>query len=108
MTRRRQRIQPRIYLNGARPAKPTANLRLQGVAAALGTLARDHREPDLAAMVLDSLGLTITGYGKDSNRILTQWRLKDCWAGGSKASRRLEQQHRDAPTAARVAASTPF
>jgi acetyl esterase/lipase len=30
------------------------------VAAALGTLARDHRQPDLALMVLDSLGLTIT------------------------------------------------
>jgi hypothetical protein len=56
---RRHRIRPRIYPNGARPANPTANLRLQGVAAALGTLARDHMEPDLAAMVLDSLGLAV-------------------------------------------------
>jgi hypothetical protein len=56
---RRRRIRPRFYLNGARPANPTANLRLQGVAAALATLARDHRQPDLAAMVLDSLGLSI-------------------------------------------------
>ena len=36
-----------------------ANLRLQGIAAALGKLARTHMEPDLALIVLDSLGLTI-------------------------------------------------
>jgi hypothetical protein len=36
-----------------------ANLRLQGIAAALGELARTHMEPDLAVMVLHSLGLTI-------------------------------------------------
>ena len=36
-----------------------ANLRLQGIAAALGELARTHMEPDLALIVLDSLGLTI-------------------------------------------------
>jgi hypothetical protein len=54
----RKRIRPRIYATRPRPANPTANLRLQGVAAALGTLARDHREPDLAVMVLDSLSLT--------------------------------------------------
>jgi len=35
------------------------NHRLQGIAAALGELAGAHMEPDLAAMVLDSLGLTI-------------------------------------------------
>jgi hypothetical protein len=56
---RRHRIRPRIYINGARPANPTANLRLQGIAAALGTLARDHMEPHLAAMVLSSLGVTV-------------------------------------------------
>ncbi|MER9191220.1 hypothetical protein [Mesorhizobium australicum] len=32
---------------------------LQGVTAALGTLARDHEKPELAAMVLDSLGITL-------------------------------------------------
>jgi hypothetical protein len=36
-----------------------ANLRLQGIAAALGELARTHMEPDLAASVLHSLGLTV-------------------------------------------------
>jgi hypothetical protein len=35
------------------------NHRLQGIAAALGELAGAHMEPELAAMVLDSLGLTI-------------------------------------------------
>jgi len=34
-------------------------LRLQGIAAACAVLARDHGEPDDAAMVLDSLGLTL-------------------------------------------------
>jgi hypothetical protein len=29
------------------------------IAAALATLSREHMEPDLAAMVLDSLGLTV-------------------------------------------------
>lgn len=57
--RRRHRIRPRLYPTGARPANPTANLRLQGIAVTLGTLARDHMEPDLAAMVLDSLGVTL-------------------------------------------------
>jgi hypothetical protein len=56
---RRRRIRPRVYLNGARPANPTANLRLQGIAAALSTLARNHMKFDLAAMVHDSLGLTV-------------------------------------------------
>jgi hypothetical protein len=36
-----------------------ANLRLQGIAAARGELARTHMVPDLALIVLDSLGLTI-------------------------------------------------
>jgi hypothetical protein len=36
-----------------------ADARLQGIAAACAVLARDHGEPDDAAMVLDSLGLTI-------------------------------------------------
>ena len=46
------------------------------------------------------------GYGKDPDGILTQWRLRGCWAGGSNASGRLEQQSWDMPTAAHVAAST--
>src|ERR1700748_894734 len=33
------------------------------------------------------------GHGKDSGEILTQWRLRDCWAGGG----RLERHRRDAP-----------
>jgi hypothetical protein len=37
-----------------------AKLRLQGIAAALGELSRTHMEPDLATMVLQSLGLSIT------------------------------------------------
>jgi hypothetical protein len=45
--------------NRARHAKRVVNLRLQGIAAALGELAGAHRESDLAAMVLDSLGLTV-------------------------------------------------
>jgi hypothetical protein len=56
---RRSRIRPRVYVRQPHPANPSTDLRLQGVAAALGTLARDHRQPDLAAMVLDSLGLTL-------------------------------------------------
>ena len=55
---RRRRIRPRLYLN-APPANPTANLRPQGVAAALGNLAREQQEPDLAAMVLADLGLPL-------------------------------------------------
>src|ERR1700751_1579184 len=56
---RRRRIRPRLYGPHPRPANPSTDLRLHGVAAALGSLARDHRQPDLAAMVLDSLGLTL-------------------------------------------------
>jgi hypothetical protein len=37
-----------------------ASLRLQGIAAALGELSRTHMEPDLAAMVLESLGLSVS------------------------------------------------
>jgi hypothetical protein len=43
----------------ASPPRPPTNYRLQGIAAALGALAREHMEPHLAAMVLDSLGLTL-------------------------------------------------
>jgi hypothetical protein len=56
---RRRRIRPRIYARRPRPANPTAHLRLQGIAAALGELARTHREPRLAAMVMQSLGVSI-------------------------------------------------
>ena len=56
---RRHRIRPRLYPTSARPANPTANLRLQGIAVALDTLARDQMEPDLAAMVLDSFGVRL-------------------------------------------------
>ena len=45
--------------SAASPPRPPTNYRLQGIAAALGALAREHMEPDLAAMVLDSLGLTV-------------------------------------------------
>jgi hypothetical protein len=54
-----RRIRPRIYATRPRPANPSTNLRLQGIAAALAVLARNHRQPDLAAMVLDSLGITL-------------------------------------------------
>lgn len=43
---------------------------LQGVTAALGTLARDYEKPELAAIVLDSLGITLADLqsaGADSN-----------------------------------------
>jgi hypothetical protein len=60
MPRRRNLKRPRLTRpNRARHAKRVANLRLQGIAAALGELAGEHREPDLAAMVLQSLGLTV-------------------------------------------------
>jgi hypothetical protein len=42
------------------PANPTTNLRLQGAAAALGNLASAQTHPDLAAIVLDSLVITVT------------------------------------------------
>jgi hypothetical protein len=58
MTQRR-RIRPRIYATRRRPANPTVNLRLQGIAAALGNLAGAQMQPDLAAIILDSLGVTV-------------------------------------------------
>ena len=36
------------------------NLRLQGIACAPAELARAHMEPDLAHMVLDSLGISVS------------------------------------------------
>jgi hypothetical protein len=45
--------------NPHRPANPTVNLRLQGIAAALGNLAGAQMQPDLAAIILDSLGVTV-------------------------------------------------
>ena len=48
-----------------------AKLRLQGIAAALGVLARDHMEPDLADMVLGSLDLTVADL-KDA-LVVPQW-----------------------------------
>jgi hypothetical protein len=48
-----------IPATAAPPPRPPTSYRLQGIAAALGALAREQMEPDLAAMVLDSLGLTI-------------------------------------------------
>ena len=47
-----------MYANRARQTRVPI-LRLQGVAAALGTLAAITGQPALAAMVLDSLGLTL-------------------------------------------------
>jgi hypothetical protein len=62
---RRRTIPPRLTRpNRARHAQRVANLRLQGIAAALGELASEHKEPDLAAMVLDSLGLTVADLTK--------------------------------------------
>lgn len=59
MTRRRQ-IRPRLTRpNRARHAQRVANLRLQGIAAALAELSRAHMEPNLAAMVMDSLGVSV-------------------------------------------------
>jgi hypothetical protein len=49
----RRQIRSRLYLNGTRPTNPTAYLRLQGIAPALDTVARDHMEPDLPAAVLE-------------------------------------------------------
>ena len=37
----------------------TGDARLQGIACALGELAETHGQPDLAKVVLQSLGLTI-------------------------------------------------
>jgi hypothetical protein len=60
MPRRRNLLRPCLSRpNRARHARRVANLRLQGIAAALAELARAHMEPDLATMVLDSLGLTV-------------------------------------------------
>lgn len=59
LTIKRRRVRPRTYLTRSRPANPTTNLRLQGVAAALGILAGPHMEPELAAIVLDDLGITV-------------------------------------------------
>jgi len=47
-----------------RPRRRIENLRLQGIAAALGELSRAHMEPDLAAMVLESLGLSVSDLKK--------------------------------------------
>ena len=57
--KRSRRIRPRVYATRPRPANPTTNLRLQGIAAALATLAREHSEPDFAMMVLTSMDLSI-------------------------------------------------
>jgi hypothetical protein len=60
MPRRRSLSRPSIPRpNRVRHARRVANLRLQGIATALGELASTHSEPDLAAMVLDTLGLSI-------------------------------------------------
>jgi hypothetical protein len=58
MTQHR-RIRPGIYATRPHPANPTTNLRLQGIAAALGNLAGAQMEPDLAKIVLHSLGITV-------------------------------------------------
>ena len=57
-----------IPATAAPPPRPPTSYRLQGIAAALGALAREQMEPDLAAMVLDSLGLTIADLERASNR----------------------------------------
>ena len=55
--RRRAPSLPR--LRSRTTARRIANLRLQGVACAVGELASAHMEPDLAHMVLDSLGVSV-------------------------------------------------
>ena len=40
------------------------NARLQGIAVALAALAREHMEPDLAVMVMQSLSLTLKDFEK--------------------------------------------
>jgi hypothetical protein len=55
-----RRVRPRIYATRPRPANPTTNLRLQGIAAALGNRAGAQMGPDLAALVLDSPAITVT------------------------------------------------
>jgi hypothetical protein len=57
--KRSRRVRPRLHATRPRLANPTTNLRLQGIAAALATLAREHGEPDFAMMVLTSMDLSI-------------------------------------------------
>jgi hypothetical protein len=59
MNRRRAAASHSLRLR-PRSQKRIDNLRLQGVAAALAELSRAHMEPDLAAMVLESLGLSVS------------------------------------------------
>jgi hypothetical protein len=60
MPRRRNRMRPRLpRANRARHARRVANLRLQRIAAACAALARDHGEPDEAAMLLRTLDLSV-------------------------------------------------
>jgi hypothetical protein len=56
--RRAHLFRPRMH--SPTTARRIANLRLQGIAVALAELARAHMEPDLAHMVLDSLGVTVS------------------------------------------------
>jgi len=48
-----------LFLASGRRRHHAYNHRLQGIAAALGELASTHGEPDFAAMVLDSLNLSV-------------------------------------------------
>jgi hypothetical protein len=56
---RRRRMRPRLHLDGTRTARPTASYRLQGIAAALATVAREHRGADFAMMVLSDMDLSL-------------------------------------------------
>jgi hypothetical protein len=58
-TRLRARTSRTVRLH-PRTRRRIENLRLQGIACALAELARAHMEPDLAHMVLDSLGISVS------------------------------------------------
>jgi hypothetical protein len=55
-------------------------LRYQGIAAALGELARAHMEPDLALMVLDSLGISLSDLKSAGADAYDQEALQDAQA----------------------------
>ena len=60
MPRRSTRIRSRIPRpNRQRHVRRVTNLRLQGIAAALAIVAREHREPDFAMMVLTDMQLSL-------------------------------------------------
>ena len=65
MKKRRRARAFRPPMRSPKTAARIAHLRLQGIAAALAELARAHMEPDLAHMVLDSLGVSVADLKRD-------------------------------------------